>query len=106
VSAEAIGAFWERIRAKWSGAAWHVDTVVEDGSRVAIEWTMTGTTEGGPFAVRGSEHYELAGDRISRIRQYWTFDPARPGSQLVGYPYDGDPRFATADHTPDGRLTS
>jgi iron complex transport system ATP-binding protein len=105
VSAEAIGVFWERIRAKWSGAVWHVDTVVEDGPRVAIEWTMTGTTERGPFAVRGSEHYEVAGDRISQIRQYWTFEPARPGSQLVGYPYDEDPRFAATDDAPNGRLT-
>jgi iron complex transport system ATP-binding protein len=102
VSAAAIGAFWERIRAKWSGAAWYVDAVVEDRHRVAIEWTMTGTTEAGPFAVRGSEHYQLADDRISEIRQYWTFDPARPGSELVGYPYDS--RFAAPGAAPDERL--
>ena len=104
VSAEAIGAFWERIRTKWSGAAWHVDAVVDDGHRVAIEWTMTGTTEAGPFAVRGSEHYELTGDRISQIRQYWTFDPARPGSQLIGYPYEQDSRFGATEDPRDGRL--
>jgi iron complex transport system ATP-binding protein len=104
VSASVIGAFWERIRAKWSGAVWHVDAAVEDGHRVAIEWTMTGRTEAGPFAIRGSEHYELAGDRISQIRQYWTFDPARPGSQLVGYPYDGDTRSAAIGDPADGKI--
>jgi iron complex transport system ATP-binding protein len=93
-TAAGIGAFWERIRAKWRGARWHVDSVVEDGDRVAIEWTMTGSHSGRPFAVRGSEHYEFAGRRIAQIRQYWTFDPAQPGSALVGYDYDADERFA------------
>ena len=93
-SAAAIGAFWNRIRAKWRGAAWHVDTLVQDAGSVAIEWTMTGAAPGGPFAVRGSEHYEFSGSRIAQIRQYWTFDPAAPGSALVGYDYGNDDRFA------------
>jgi len=55
----------------------------------------------------GREVYEFVGDRISQIRQYWTFDPARPGSALVGYAYDADPRFAPAGEIADagdGRL--
>jgi ketosteroid isomerase-like protein len=93
-TAAAIGDFWDRIRAQWRGATWHVDTVVEDSASVAIEWTMTGVGDGGPFAARGSEHYEFSGTSIAQIRQYWTFDAEAPASALVGYDYGGDDRFA------------
>jgi iron complex transport system ATP-binding protein len=100
-SAGGIGAFWDRMRAKWRGAEWLVDTVVDDGDRVAIEWTMRGmvtSSDGGeePFAFRGSEHYEFEGDRIAQIRQYWTFDAHEPGSALVEYDYEADHRFAAS----------
>ncbi len=99
--AAVIGRFWSRIASKWQGAAWRCERLVSDGDTAAIEWVMTGTRAGGPdggtpFAVRGSEHYdfgtggETADRLISEIRQYWTFDPDEPGSELVGYPY-GEP---------------
>lgn len=96
--AATIGQFWSRIAAKWQGAAWHVERLVTDGDTAAIEWVMTGTTaahagaEGTAFAVRGSEHYEFSAHErlIAEIRQYWTFDPRQPSSELVSYPY-GEP---------------
>lgn len=107
---DAIGRFWVRVREKWGGAEWHVDAVLEDGDRAAIEWTMTGRTPvqaasaeavgagagtgasevGRAFAVRGAEWYRFEGGLIAEIRQYWTFDPASPGSQLRGFPYAGE----------------
>lgn len=88
VGAEAIGAFWDRIRAQWSGAIWGVDTVVAEADTAAIEWHMAGTGTSGPFVFRGSEHYAFDGDLIAEIRQYWTFDPAGTSSGLHGFPYD------------------
>lgn len=82
-----IGEFWARTARRWGGATWSVDTVVEDGDAAAIEWSMRGVGPAGPFAVRGSEHYRFDGALIAQIRQYWTFDPAQPGSQLEGFPY-------------------
>ena len=94
VGAAAIGGFWTKIRSKWVGAEWLVDTYVGDDSTGAIEWTMRGTDGERPFAVRGSEHYEFSDGRIDQIRQYWTFDPAAPGSELIGYDYGADTRFS------------
>jgi ketosteroid isomerase-like protein len=94
IGAAAIGRFWTRIRSKWRGAEWRVDTYVGDDRSGAIEWTMRGTDGDRPFAVRGSEHYAFVDGRIHRIRQYWTFDAAAPGSELIGYDYGADHRFA------------
>lgn len=92
--AETIGSFWEKIREKWVGAEWLVDTYVGDDRAGAIEWTMRGRDGDRRFMIRGSEHYEFDDGRIRQIRQYWTFDPAAPGSALHGYPYESDGRFA------------
>ncbi len=86
-----IGAMWTKVRRRWGGAVWTVDSVVadaEDGA-AAIEWTMTGTDpeSGRSFAFRGSEHYRLADTLIDEIRQYWTFDPATLDTGLLDYPY-------------------
>ena len=94
VGATTIGGFWTKIRSKWVGAEWLVDTYVGDDSAGAIEWTMRGTDGERPFAVRGSEHYEFVDGRIDQIRQYWTFDPSAPGSELIGYDYGADTRFS------------
>ncbi len=84
-----IGGFWVRVRERWGGARWTVDTCVEDADAAAIEWTMTGA-EPRPFRVRGSEHYRFAPDgRIDEIRQYWTFDAERLDTALLRYPYPG-----------------
>ncbi len=86
----AIGQFWVRVREKWGGARWQVDAVLAEGERAAIEWTMTGRhpARGERFAVHGAEWYRFEDGRIAEIRQYWTFDPAAPGTGLVGYPYE------------------
>ncbi len=88
---DAIAAGWAAIAAKWGGATWSVDTVVEaaDGSGAAIEWSMVGTDprSGTSFVFRGSEHYRFVDGLIDEIRQYWTFDRERLDSGLVGYPY-------------------
>ena len=93
IGRETIGKFWEKIVRKWAGATWHLDTSVEDGERAAIEWTMRGVHNGREFTVRGSEHYEFEDGLIREIRQYWTFTPDAPGSELVDFPYTDDPRF-------------
>lgn len=93
VGAEAIGRFWASIHRKWDGASWHVDTAVEQGSSVAIEWTMRGQSEDRPMTVRGSEHYEFRDGFIRQIRQYWTFNEDDPTTELLEYPYADDDRF-------------
>ena len=89
---DAIAAGWAAIAAKWGGATWTVDSIVEadDGSAAAIEWSMRGTDPrtGTAFVFRGSEHYRLVGGLIDEIRQYWTFDRDRLDTGLIGYPYD------------------
>lgn len=95
VGAQAIGRFWVRIREQWNAARWHVDTCLSGGDAAAIEWTMTGRSEGRRFAIRGSEHYAFRGDRIAQIRQYWTFDRERLDSALRDYPYERDTRFVS-----------
>jgi len=90
-SAAGIGMFWSKVRERWQGATWTVDTVVSEGDAAAIEWTMSGLDGDRPFAVRGSEHYRLVDGFIDEIRQYWTFDPDHPGSELVEFPYPDDP---------------
>ncbi len=85
--AAAIGAFWAKVRERWDGAVWLVDTCVSDGDTAAIEWTMTGRGPRGEFAVRGSEHYRFADGRIDEIRQYWTFDRETLDTGLVDFPY-------------------
>lgn len=84
----AIGAFWTGVRDRWASAIWVVDAGLEEGDLAAVEWSMHGITEDGPFVFRGSEHYRFEGDLIAELRQYWTFDPDQPGSELVDYPYD------------------
>jgi SnoaL-like domain len=89
---EAIGAMWVTVRERWGGARWSVDRVVAQDEMAAIEWTMVGRSArhgGRSFAFRGSEHYAFQGAfrgvLIAEIRQYWTFDPERLDTGLVGY---------------------
>ena len=93
--AQAIGEWWVKVRRRWDGARWSVDTLVEQPDAVAIEWTMTGRKAGVPFAVHGSEHYRFDGGLIDRIHQYWTFDPDHPDTGLVDFPYDDSTERAT-----------
>jgi SnoaL-like domain len=87
----AIGVTWVRVREKWLGARWTVDSLVTDGGTAAIEWSMTGVdpTSGHAFVFRGSEHYafEAGTGLIREIRQYWTFDPAKLDTGLIDYKY-------------------
>jgi ketosteroid isomerase-like protein len=85
--ADRIGPQWVRVRERWGGAVWTVTSCVENGDAAAIEWAMTGTDpkSGRDFTFRGSEHYRFSGDRIDEIRQYWTFDPDRLDTGLLGY---------------------
>lgn len=102
-TAQGIGQFYVKVRSRWHGATWHVDTYTEDAGTAAVEWTMTGSASDAPFAVRGSEHYEFRDGAIAQIRQYWRFDPDSPGSALRGYPYAADARFTTTEE--DARAT-
>lgn len=86
--ADAIGVFWDGIRAQWEGAVWAVDSVVSDGETAAIEWHMRGVADHGPFVFRGSEHYAFDDGLIAEIRQYWTFDRTAADTGLQGYPYE------------------
>jgi ketosteroid isomerase-like protein len=92
---DAIAAFFAKVRERWDGATWHVDTFVGDGRTAAIEWTMLVRHAGRAVAVRGSEHYEFADGRIRQIRQYWTYHQDDPASGLRDYPYEEDARFRT-----------
>lgn len=85
----AIGPMWVKVRERWGGATWALDSIVAtaDGTAAAIEWHMTGTDprSGRAFVFRGSDHYRLRGGLIEEIRQYWTFDPDRLDTGLVGF---------------------
>lgn len=100
--AEAIGRFFARVYADKQGATWHVDTFLGDEEHAASEWTMVDRSGDVPVAVRGSEHYAFRGGRISEVRQYWRYDPARPGG-LRDFPYDTDARFTRVDTTGGAR---
>ena len=87
---QAIGQMWLKVRHRWMGASWVVDSVVAEGSVAAIEWSMKGVdpSDRRPFVFRGSEHYRFdAEGLIDEIRQYWTFDPATLDTGLIDYPY-------------------
>lgn len=92
--ATAIGEFYVRVRDKWGGAIWEVNTYVGEADAAAIEWSMRGKKDGRPFTVRGSEHYEFRDGSIGEIRQYWTFNPESPDTGLRGFPYQTQERFA------------
>lgn len=82
--ARVIGESVVALRTAWQGGRWSVDSVVAEGSRVAIEWTLRGRRGGLPAVLHGSEHYRLAEDgRIEEIRQYWN----DRGTGLNGYRY-------------------
>lgn len=89
VGASDIGELCVKVRQRWGGARWSVDSVVADENVAAIEWSMTGTdpTSARSFTFRGSEHYRFVGDEnlIDEIRQYWTFDTERLDTGLRGY---------------------
>lgn len=88
-----IGRFYAQVREQRGGASWHVDTFLGDEQHAASEWTMLDPSGDEPVAVRGSEHYDFRDGRISQIRQYWRYDPSRPGAGLRDYPYARDARF-------------
>lgn len=98
-----IGRMWVKVRERWGGARWTVDSIVtgpdqdvspqtepEAAAEVAaIEWSMTGSAaDGRPFTFRGSEHYRFENTLIAEIRQYWTFDPKALDTGLLGFEYD------------------
>lgn len=97
--ADTIGAMWVRVRQRWGGAVWEVESVVSEagegpwagGGAAAIEWCMRGTEpdQARPFVFRGSEHYAFRDGLIAEIRQYWTFDPATLDTGLRDYHYEG-----------------
>ncbi|MEL7209656.1 MAG: nuclear transport factor 2 family protein, partial [Actinomycetota bacterium] len=96
--ADAIGRMWVKVRDRWGGARWSVDSVIEGvgspgASVAAIEWSMTGCDleRDRPFIFRGSEHYRFERTLISEIRQYWTFDPERLDTHLIDYDYTDKP---------------
>jgi hypothetical protein len=102
--ARAIGAAWVKVRERWGGARWLVDTVVAsaDGATAAIEWRMTGTepNEQRPFVFRGSEHYRFDDTLIDEIRQYWTFDPEQLDTGLLEYDYDDSEGIGGSEGSP------
>ena len=87
LSKERIGQFWVEIREQWSGATWHVDSVIESGDSAAIEWTMKGAIDGDEVAFHGSEHYTITDGVIHEIRQYWSWKRNVLTSGLLGYDY-------------------
>lgn len=83
-----IGAFWVKVRRRWHGAVWTLDTCVAEGNHAVCEWTMIGTAAGHAFSFHGSDHYDLTSDGlIQEIRQYWTFDAEALNTGLIDYPY-------------------
>ena len=83
-----IGPMWVKVRERWGGAVWSVLSTVVEGDRAAVEWTMDGAApeSGRTFTFRGSDHYEFHDGLIREIRQWWTFDPTRLDTGLVGHP--------------------
>jgi hypothetical protein len=91
--AQTIGTFYVKMRERWQGASWHIDTFIEADDAAASEWTMRAYQNGAKQLVRGSEHYEFEHGLIRQIRQYWRFDRKALATGLVDYPYTKDPRF-------------
>jgi len=86
-SGERIGQFWVDTREQWSGATWHVDSVIESDESAAIEWTMKGQKDSHEVTFHGSEHYLIVGGVIHEIRQYWSWKRNALTSGLLGYDY-------------------
>ena len=105
---DAIGEMWVKVRERWNGATWRVDSFVGDGDHAAIEWSMRGRDSGHdrPFTFRGSEHYvfDSSGSEplIGEIRQYWTFDRVRLDTGLLDYPYPAPYSRPCPESYPDG----
>lgn len=103
--AERIGDFFVRVRQRWGGAVWEVNTFLGHDAAAAIEWTMRGRDGGDAFVVRGSEHYEFREGRISEIRQYWIFDRTHREVGLRDFPYQRRTRFAPGRTATDSRTS-
>ncbi len=87
VGAEAIGRFWADVAARWGGARWEIDTMLEGPNTVAMEWSMHGKRHGRQCTAHGSDHYTVRDGRITEVRQYWVLDRNNSESGLIGYPY-------------------
>ena len=53
------------------GLAYEVETVIADGSAVAVAYRMTATSDGHPIAVRGVMVFEVVDGLIARRTDYW-----------------------------------
>jgi len=100
--ADVIASLWIKVRERWGGARWHVDSIVSEADRAAIEWSMTGTNpaDGRSFVFRGSEHYRFEGSLITEIRQYWTFDPDKLDTALIEYDYNHESAIGSHSEEP------
>ncbi|HEX4753272.1 MAG TPA: nuclear transport factor 2 family protein [Solirubrobacterales bacterium] len=84
-----LAAFWQKIQARFD-ARWIVDSIVAEGDRAAIEWTIFWTPNrvSPRVASRGAEFYEFRDDRIAEIRAYYHQDPELV-TELRGFDYEG-----------------
>lgn len=95
--AQAIGNFYAKVRQRWNGASWHIDTFIEGPAEAASEWTMLVRVDERQVAVRGAEHYEFHDGLIRQIRQYWSYNADNVETGLKNYPYRHDDRFTGTD---------
>jgi ketosteroid isomerase-like protein len=70
---------------------WKIEDAIEDGERVAIEWTMTWRSPrtGEPRIDRGTEWFEFRGGKIAEVRAYFHSDEKNRSGDLLGFDHAG-----------------
>lgn len=96
---EHLARYWRKV-ATMLTAVWLVDSIVQQGNRAVIEWTMCWTPAGAlaatRVATRGSEWFEMLDGRIHEIRSYYNQQPFT--TELDGFPY-AERGYSTPDTT-------
>lgn len=92
---EHLARYWRKV-ATMLGAVWLVDSIVQQGDRAVIEWTMywtpapaatadQSTSATTRVATRGAEWFDMRDGRIHEIRSY--YNQQAFSTELDGFPY-------------------
>jgi ketosteroid isomerase-like protein len=72
-------------------AQWYVESLIEQGDRVAIEWTMTwrDPQSGAKRLDRGGEFFLIRDGKIAEVRAYHHGGKKNPQGDLLGFDHAG-----------------